>query len=492
MDVSLGFLELIFELPKQYKRALLPLLDLNAICEEVINEVSELSEADRHAVKPKGLDKSGPKVPHKYILLHEKLWALEKVSLFIPTKHLPSPQGLTRDSPTCEVFQKAWEYFGGVPHLVRVMALHPEFIVCWLRTMQSTMTGDGPLSDPVRHYIALLASSAHDCDYLMVKEEQLFKENDGESSWLRSLECAPEKMKKIGQLNVLLAHQPWLVSKEDIQQLIEVGWSRGQIAHALLIMASYHSLCGMVYSCGILPDQQETSVILYDSLSETSADELLAQSCDLTPDLFSSAPSGSRTDIDVDALGSFWPGENGNGHVHRHGKYFLPNDHGVTHHEDFDDRRHRRHVMSEFNWTDHAFGVLSDCDLWDQADHLQAEFDHVVGMTDHSFGGKDVDTSAFRRMVWLYVHRVYGIVHDDFNYQLVNTLFTDPNIVKIVKSFVKRTAGHPETFLSSHFYEWGYPVDIKERVHVALLSCESRKQAELIHGLRALSQAFIT
>ena len=52
--------------------------------------------------------------------------------------------------------------------------------------------------------------------------------------------------------------------------------------------------------------------------------------------------------------------------------------------------------MSEFNWTDHAFGVLSDCDLWDQADHLQAEFDHVVGMTDHSFGGKDVDTSAFR------------------------------------------------------------------------------------------------
>ena len=97
-----------------------------------------------------------------------------------------------------------------------------------------------------------------------------------------------------------------------------------------------------------------------------------------------------------------------------------------------------------------------------------------------------------RRMVWLYVHRVYGIVHDDFNYQLVNTLFTDPNIVKIVKSFVKRTAGHPETFLSSHFYEWGYPVDIKERVHVALLSCESRKQAELIHGLRALSQAFIT
>ena len=85
------------------------------------------------------------------------------------------------------------------------------------------------------------------------------------------------------------------VIMQDIQQLIEVGWSRGQIAHALLIMASYHSLCGMVYSCGILPDQQETSVILYDSLSETSADELLAQSCDLTPDLFSSAPSGSRT-----------------------------------------------------------------------------------------------------------------------------------------------------------------------------------------------------
>lgn len=29
---------------------------------------------------------------------------------------------------------------------------------------------------------------------------------------------------------------------------------------------------------------------------------------------------------------------------------------------------------------------------------------------------ENVDTTIFRRAVWNYIHRIYGIIHDDYNY----------------------------------------------------------------------------
>lgn len=40
-------------------------------------------------------------------------------------------------------------------------------------------------------------------------------------------------------------------------------------------------------------------------------------------------------------------------------------------------------------------------------------------MTDNRFNDAPVDTTRFRQAMWFYVHRVYGLIRDDFNYKNV-------------------------------------------------------------------------
>jgi sestrin len=44
-----------------------------------------------------------------------------------------------------------------------------------------------------------------------------------------------------------------------------------------------------------------------------------------------------------------------------------------------------------------------------------------------------VDTSPFRFSLWYYVHRLKGLLHDDYNYRDVNTYMS-----KGLKTFVKK------------------------------------------------------
>jgi len=52
----------------------------------------------------------------------------------------------------------------------------------------------------------------------------------------------------------------------------------------------------------------------------------------------------------------------------------------------------------------------------------------------------NVDTSAFRRAIWNYIHCLFGIRHDDYDYSEVNQLLERPlkNYIKIVTCFPER------------------------------------------------------
>ena len=51
---------------------------------------------------------------------------------------------------------------------------------------------------------------------------------------------------------------------------------------------------------------------------------------------------------------------------------------------------------------------------------------------------EDVDTSSFRCAVWNYVHSLFGVRHDDYNYNQVNQLLERP-----LKSYIKTVACNP-------------------------------------------------
>lgn len=50
-----------------------------------------------------------------------------------------------------------------------------------------------------------------------------FLQTGGDPEWLLGLHRAPEKLRKLSEINKLLAHRPWLITKEHIQ----VPWAGG-------------------------------------------------------------------------------------------------------------------------------------------------------------------------------------------------------------------------------------------------------------------------
>lgn len=46
-----------------------------------------------------------------------------------------------------------------------------------------------------------------------------FLQTGGDPEWLLGLHRAPEKLRKLSEINKLLAHRPWLITKEHIQVL---------------------------------------------------------------------------------------------------------------------------------------------------------------------------------------------------------------------------------------------------------------------------------
>lgn len=51
-----------------------------------------------------------------------------------------------------------------------------------------------------------------------------FLQTGGDPEWLLGLHRAPEKLRKLNEINKLLAHRPWLITKEHIQ----VQWAERQ------------------------------------------------------------------------------------------------------------------------------------------------------------------------------------------------------------------------------------------------------------------------
>ena len=51
----------------------------------------------------------------------------------------------------------------------------------------------------------------------------------------------------------------------------------------------------------------------------------------------------------------------------------------------------------------------------------------------------DVDTTSFRRGIWNYIHCMFGIRHDDYDYSEVNQL-----LERALKAYVKTVTCYPE------------------------------------------------
>ncbi|XP_035168783.1 sestrin-2 isoform X1 [Oxyura jamaicensis] len=141
-----------------------------------------------------------------------------------------------------------------------VMGLHPQYLSSFWKTQYLLLRMDGPLPYHKRHYIAIMAAARHQCSYLVGLHMGEFLQVGGNPAWLQGLHCAPQKLRNLNEINKLLAHRPWLITKEHIEALLKTGehsWSLAELVQALVLLTHYHSLASFVFGCGINPEAEQ-------------------------------------------------------------------------------------------------------------------------------------------------------------------------------------------------------------------------------------------
>ncbi|NXG76721.1 SESN2 protein, partial [Baryphthengus martii] len=149
---------------------------------------------------------------------------------------------------------------GRVDNITMIMGLHPQYLSSFWKTQYLLLRMDGPLPYHKRHYIAIMAAARHQCSYLVGLHMEEFLQVGGNPAWLEGLHRAPQKLRNLNEINKLLAHRPWLLTKEHIEALLKPGedsWSLAELVQALVLLTHYHSLASFVFGCGINPEEEQ-------------------------------------------------------------------------------------------------------------------------------------------------------------------------------------------------------------------------------------------
>lgn len=424
-------------------------------------------------------------------------------SAFIPAKQILQ-EGLDQD-----ILIESFLSLGRVDHITVVMALHPAYLSCFLRTQHALLEVDGPLPRHWRHYIAVMAAARHHCSYLVQQHSTGFLEAGGEESWLSGLDQAPTKLRSLQTLNKLMAHRPWLITQQHIQALVCPGadprWSLAELIHAVVVMAHAHSLCSFVWGCGLHPEPDHIGGFtvqpaspshftrsphspalddarheLLDGAMEVEVlmkrmVELQQQEEECTQEEIITRFERERSESIPTAVVRGAPPDLVRGLV----------EDPEFRYEDFAPRGEQSPTTmraQDYSWEDHGYSLVNRL-LPDMGQHLDEKFQVVSNMTYHRMAMHEgVDTHTLRKALWNYIHCLYGIRYDDYDYGSVNVL-----LERSLKVFVKTMACHPEQTTARIYHDFWRHFRHSEKVHANLIVMEARLQAALLYTLRAIT-----
>eukprot|EP01132_Coremiostelium_polycephalum_P005596 gene5596-6964_t len=442
----------------------------------------------------------------------------QKTSLFTNESQLPSLT--SEDDYTRKLFQDVFLQSGRVNHIIRVLGWHPQYLERFLASYNKVMREPGPIPLPWRNYIGILASARYNCSYMVSLQEHEFLLNNGDPKWLQGVEYIPQKLKNLLNVIQLMAHQPWLLPKLDIEYLLKGSdaWSIAELVHAMVLICTFLSLSGFVFCCGVTPEfgLSETDRLnfsLNDSdceIEDTTAQENTEKVMELLKkrkndieeeeleehdrqqDFHNAGMESDSTGPPLSSSSSSSSSSNtSSNHHHYHHTTASSSSNGKEcvdfsrytsgyplSHKDFDvsSREYTIFSAQEYSWKEHGYELVSRF-FPDAAPLLDEEFSFVYTMTYYKFNNStDIDTLPFRRAVWYYVQRVKGMCHDDYNYQEVNMFLSIS-----LKNYVKKAVCFPDTITRQDFAKLGYHLKPDEKCHLALLAVCSHKQAALLY-----------
>uniref|UniRef100_A0A4X2KPC5 Sestrin 3 n=1 Tax=Vombatus ursinus TaxID=29139 RepID=A0A4X2KPC5_VOMUR len=349
------------------------------------------------------------------------------------------------------------------------MSLHAQYLESFLRSQFYMLRMDGPLPLPYRHYIAIM------------------------------------KLVKTGENN----------------------WSLPELVHAVVLLAHYHALASFVFGSGINPERDpdtsngfrlisvnnfcvcdlandnnienaslSSNFGIVDSLSELEAlmermkrlqeereDEEASQEEMTTR--FEKEQKESLFVVSRGTFPSFCHITFDDDIVSTSDVSRYIEDPGFGY-KDFA-RRGEDHLPTfraqDYTWENHGFSLVNR--LYSDIGHLLDEkFRMVYNLTYNTMAThEDVDTTMLRRALFNYVHCMFGIRYDDYDYGEVNQL-----LERSLKVYIKTVTCYPERTTKRMYDSYWRQFKHSEKVHVNLLLMEARMQAELLYALRAITR----
>lgn len=159
---------------------------------------------------------------------------------------------------------------GKISHLERLLCWFPDYLNRYFQTKNFLMTLPGALPLDWRFFIGIMAVSCYGCEYLFNQLFHQFLIYGGEKAWiLKGLDGVPDKLKKLGDLNSILAYKPWSIRSASsnhikvflnrnlvifLKELLKGKdqWSIPELMHAMAILVYFHSWSCFVLANGVM------------------------------------------------------------------------------------------------------------------------------------------------------------------------------------------------------------------------------------------------
>ncbi|KAF4678223.1 Sestrin-1 [Perkinsus chesapeaki] len=137
-----------------------------------------------------------------------------------------------------------------ITHLDWALSTVPRFFVNYSRTMDVLMFHEGGLQLHWRHFIAMMAASRHNCEYLVRNQIELFLASGGDINWLTDPTSVPKQLRALHDVNLILCHKPWDLTQRHMEDLLQV-WSKADLVVALAILSTFHTLPVVAFGLGL-------------------------------------------------------------------------------------------------------------------------------------------------------------------------------------------------------------------------------------------------
>uniref|UniRef100_A0A8D0FMA3 Sestrin 3 n=1 Tax=Strix occidentalis caurina TaxID=311401 RepID=A0A8D0FMA3_STROC len=432
-----------------------------------------------------------------------------------------SPQVVKMSSSDPErpqfLFVKVLASRGRLEAVTQQMGYHPQYLDSFLKTQHYLMHMDGPLPFDCRHYIAIMAAARHQCRYLVNLHVLQFLRAGGDPQWLRGLDFIPPKLRNLNEINKILAHRPWLITKEHIEvlggllKISEWSWSLAELVHAVVLLAHCHALASFVFGCGCEQDEGlggrgslkpsspgnqcfcEATAGNVGGMAKTTAltpAPVSVQSLDSCMELDSLRERMQRIHHGSDLSAGHSPLTDTDGEVTGATNlacYMQDPDFGYQDFARRDEDQTQVFRVQDYSWEDHGFSLVNR--LYSDIGHLLDEkFRMVDGLQSSAMAKRQgCEPSVFKRGIWNYIHCMFGIRYDDYDYAEVNQL-----LERMLKVYIKTVTCYPEKTNPEMFDRFWKQFKHSEKVHVNLLILEARMQAELLYALQAITQYMIS